>query len=147
VARRLELPVARVRRAEMRGLRSLRRMARTGCAAASTADGAGAEPGLAGTPAADGAAAAAGVLASGSDPESVRGDGDGDGGASGGSDGAGGSAGDGASAGGVKGISAVGSSPRLEDAGTVMPLLGVLLVLVCLAAFGREARRAWRSRA
>jgi hypothetical protein len=146
VARRLDLPVARVRRAERRGLRALRSNAREGCGAAS--DGAGADPALTG--AGDGAAAASAVLASGSG-------GDGGGSATGGGDAAGGGdpangdgldsgggAADGSSevdgsSGGVKGIGATSPPPGAAATDVTLPL--IVLLVAGLAAFGFRALR------
>ena len=143
VARRLELPIARVRRAERRGLRTLRRTGRDGCGAVS--DGAGAEPALTG--AGDGAAAASAVLASGSGGGddgggSATGSGDpagagsrdaGDGSADGTSDGNGGSSGA------VKGIGATSPPPGPAGSDVTLPLLALLLA--GCGAFGYRALR------
>ena len=142
VARRLELPVARVRRAERRGLRALRSSAREGCGAAS--DGAGADPALTG--AVDGAASASAVLASGSGGDGGSGDpaGGGDPAGSGGRDSGGGSAdgssgGDGGSSGGVKGIGATSPPPGAPATDVTLPL--IVLLVAGLAAFGFRALR------
>jgi hypothetical protein len=136
VARKLELPLVRVRRAERRGLRALRRAAREGCAVAAT-DGAGADPALA---AVEPVEATTAVLASGSTGRAGPAA-EGDGGSAGG--GRGGTERD---AGGVKGISATGSAPAPGETGVVLPIVGVLLLLVCLTGFGIETRRVRRSR-
>jgi hypothetical protein len=126
VARRLEIPVARVRRTERRGLRALRRAARGGCAPASTSVTAGAAAEFA---SAAGESAAptlpvesvaprhrsAGRGAQGRDSRSRAGDG---------------STAKRAARGGVAGISATRPAPEsgtLEDAG---PLLLVLLAFL-----------------
>ena len=49
-------------------------------------------------------------------------------------------------AGGVEGISATGSAPAPGETGAVLPIVGLLLLLVCLTGFGIETRREWRSR-
>jgi hypothetical protein len=146
VARRLDLPVARVRVAERRGLRALRRSGRDGCAAA--VDGAGADPGLATGPAGDGPAAASAVLASGTgggEEGNGAGAGGGERDASGGSaDGAGGGTdeGDGA-AGDVRGVTA--TSPPVSSPGTDVTL--VLLALVMAGLLVGAARIIRRERA
>ena len=143
VARRLELPVARVRRAERRGLRALRSSAREGCGAAS--DGAGAEPALTG--AGDGAAAASAVLASGSGGDgggSAAGGSGGDPASGGGRDTGGGSengssGSDGGSSGAVKGIGATSPPPGPAPTDVTLPLIALLVA--GLAAFGFRALR------
>jgi hypothetical protein len=136
VARRLELPVARVRRAERRGLRALRSSAREGCGAAS--DGAGADPALTG--AVDGAAAASAVLASGSGGRGGSGDPASSGGRnSGGGSSDGSSGGDGGSSGGVKGIGATSPPPGAPATDVTLPL--IVLLVAGLAAFGFRALR------
>jgi hypothetical protein len=136
VARRLELPVARVRRAERRGLRALRSSAREGCGAAS--DGAGADPALTG--AVDGAAAASAVLASGSGGRGGSGDpASGGGRNSGGGSSDGSSGGDGGSSGGVKGIGATSPPPGAPATDVTLPL--IVLLVAGLAAFGFRALR------
>jgi Sigma-70, region 4 len=148
VARRLELPVAKVRRAERRGLRALRRSAREGCGAAS--DGAGAEPGVATAPAGGGPASASTVLASGSgggdaaDGTAAGGDPAGGGGkdAGGGSqDGAGGTGG--GASGGVKGISATRPAEPGGATDVTLPLLAIVLAgLTAVAVRGIRRSRA-----
>jgi hypothetical protein len=148
VARRLELPLARVRKAERRGLRTLRRIGRDGCAA-SASDGAGAEAGVP----ASGEVSAAAVLASGvpgaagagpatgGDP--ARGDdaaGGGTGSGSGGHDGGGTGS---TAAGAVKGISAVGPAPSGGAIDVTLPLL----LLVAAGAAAVVLRGVRRSRA
>jgi hypothetical protein len=136
VARRLELPVARVRRAERRGLRALRSSAREGCGAAS--DAAGADP--APTGAVDGAAAASAVLASGSGGRGGSGDpASGGGRNSGGGSSDGSSGGDGGSSGGVKGIGATSPPPGAPATDVTLPL--IVLLVAGLAAFGFRALR------
>jgi len=159
VARRLELPLTRVRQAERRGLRALRRFGRTGCGAASATDGADAGTGLGAAAPGGGPAAATSVLASGSGGAGAAGRGGGDpagsdpaggdpaGGGSGGGDGSRDDGGTGsADSGAVKGISAIGQPPRPNDSSVLVTLLGALLLVACLAGFGRETRRVWRSR-
>jgi hypothetical protein len=136
VARRLDLPVERVRRAERRGLRALRSNAREGCGAAS--DGAGADPALTG--AVDGAAAASAVLASGSGGRGGSGDpASGGGRNSGGGSSDGSSGGDGGSSGGVKGIGATSPPPGAPATDVTLPL--IVLLVAGLAAFGFRALR------
>jgi hypothetical protein len=151
VARRLDLPVARVRRAEHRGLRALRRSGRDGCAAVS--DGAGPDPGTAAA-AAGGASLGATVLAG----DRSGGGGDQDGGSGGGRDAADGGSRDGSSgggsanngdgsakngggaSGGVQGISATKPGPVNAATDLTLPLLA--LVLIGLTALGvRSIRR------
>jgi cobalamin biosynthesis Mg chelatase CobN len=122
VARRLDLTVATVRRAERRGLRALRRASQDGCGAGgdttSTApfEGSGAATVLAsGT----GAAGADGAASSG------RGGPDAGNGGSGGSDGKGGGSG------GVKGTSATLPQPAPDDE---IPILAVLAVVLAAGA-------------
>ena len=141
VARKLELPVARVRRAEQRGLRSLRRSARDGCASAS--DGAGVDLGTTTAPAGGAELGVSTVFTGiGSDGD---GDGDGDGGSGGGGRALSSSGSGNDAAGGVKGVTAIAQPPEPGETGFVLPLLGVLLVLACVVGFGLETRRLWRS--
>jgi hypothetical protein len=148
VARRLELPLARVRKAERRGLRTLRRIGRDGCGAAAH-DGAGAGPGVptAGDPAAATVlasgvpgAAGAGPTTSGDPARGGDAAGGGTGSGSGGHDGGGTGS---TAAGAVKGISATGPAPPGGPTDVTLPLL--LLVLAGGAAFGYQRLR--RSRA
>jgi hypothetical protein len=144
VASRLELPLARVRRAERRGLRALRRIGREGCGAAAR-NGTGAEAGRLEAPAVGGSAAAMAVLAGssgaaggaglgGRDPAGRESSGDNN------------RAGTGSGASGaVKGISAIGGPPKPGDTDIVLLLLCAVLVLTCVGGIGLEARRVWRS--
>jgi hypothetical protein len=149
VARRLDLPVARVRRAERRGLRVLRRSGRDGCGAVS--DGTGADPGTAAAAAGGASLGAATVLAgdgsggggdrssgSGGDGRDAAGGGSPDGSSGGGSAKNGGGA-----SGGVQGVSATKPGPVSAATDVTLPLLA--LVLIGLTALGVRAAR--RSRA
>jgi Sigma-70, region 4 len=142
VARRLDLGMAQVRRAERRGLRALRRAGQGGCAAPGSVDGfAGGADSAGGEPAT--------VLASDAIAAAMtRAGGGGDGGSSGsgpGGDAGSGSGsgkdsvanGNGGGSGGVKGATAI--RPAQRDGATDITLLLLFAILAGIAAFG-----AWR---
>lgn len=143
VARRLDLPIAQVRRAERRGLRALRRAGQDGCVAAGGVDGfsggadsAGGEPATVLASAAI-AAAMARAGGGGTDGGSGRAGSGGDG-SSGSGSGTGSVAnGDGGESGGVKGATAI--RPAQRDGATDITLLLLFAILAGFAAFG-----AWR---
>jgi hypothetical protein len=157
VARRLDLPVTRVRRAEQRGLRALRRSGIDGCAAVS--DGAGVDPGTA--TGMVGGAELGGTLLGGStvltgDAPSSGGDqgGSSGGGSGSGRDAAGGGSPDGSSgggsadngngaSGGVQGISATKPGPGNAATDITLPL--ILLVLIGLTALAVRTARGSRA--
>jgi hypothetical protein len=147
VARRLDISVARVRLAERRGLRSLRRAAQEGCGASVPGgapvpgDGATADPiaGGATTVLASGTGGAQGIAGDGGG--GAQGDGAGGGGGASGSGGPNGADGRGSS--GVRGITATNPPAAGAADDLTVPLIVVTLVaLGGLAAWGLRRRPA-----
>ena len=150
VARRLDLEVAQVRRAERRGVRALRRVGREGCAVVSDGDPTGFVPIAAGDGGTTLLATGGGefseeVLAgSGAGADATDGSGtDEEGGGSGSGSDSDSSGLVGSGSGGVKGATAVRPAPGGDAYDLTLPL--VLLILGAFAAVG--VWRLWRSRA